>query len=65
MSTEDLKSELEVMEVEPDDIKIITPRSPRFTDHVNYILYFKKKTVKLQQLQQIKTVCFTMVKWEL
>lgn len=64
MDPEDLRKELELLEVKPVDIKIINPKSPRYADHVNYILFFKRNTVKLQSLQQIKAVCYTVVKWE-
>lgn len=64
MSIDEIKAELKLVKVEPIDIKIISPKSPRFMDHVNYILYFKKNTVKLQDLQKIKSVCFTMVRWK-
>lgn len=64
MEIADLKTELKTQNVEPVDIKIISPRTPRYQDHVNYILYFKKNSVKLQDLQKIRTVCYTVVKWE-
>lgn len=66
MGDNELKNELSEagVAVVPDDIKVIRPRNPRFKDHVNYILYFKKNTVKLQELKKISSVCYTKVTWE-
>lgn len=64
MDIPELVEELKQHKVTPSDVKIIQPRSPRFADHVNYILYFEKNTVNIQDLKNIKAVFHTIVKWE-
>lgn len=62
MDLDNLRKELKKLGVEPADIKFI---QPRYQDYVNFILYFKRNTLKIEDLQEIQAIFYTMVKWEL
>lgn len=60
----ELTNEIKLHNVTPESIKIITPKNVRYANHVNYILYFKKGEVKLDELRKIRSLFHTIVTWE-
>ena len=64
MDVTELEAELRTINLEPMNIRIIIPKNPRYTHDVVYIVSFKPGTIKLRDLQQKRTLCHTIVRWE-
>lgn len=64
MSVKDLETELKSIDLEPIEIRVITPRAPRYASDVVYIISFRPGTVKLRDLIAKRIVCHTIVQWE-
>lgn len=65
MNVDELRTELKDLQLEPVDIRIITPRNPRNPGDIVYIISYKAATVKLRDLRQTARVLFhTIVQWE-
>lgn len=61
----ELSTELNLHNVTPASIKVITPKNARYASHVNYILYFKKGEMKLDDLRKnVRSLFHTIVTWE-
>lgn len=45
----------------PVSVKHLTPRKARYAQHMNYIVQFKSKEIKLAHLKQIKDLFNTIV----
>jgi hypothetical protein len=63
LSTEVIAEELAKHQIIPDDIKGMSIRNARYDDHTNYILYFQKGKITINQLRQIRAVNSVIVKW--
>lgn len=63
MEIDTLKSELAAVNINPIDVKIITPKYP-VQDYVPYILFFKKAETTLKELRNVKALFHTIVSWE-
>lgn len=64
MDVKDLNQELNALNIKPERINIISPKNVRYADHVNYIIYFKKGEIKLDDLRQTRSLFHTVVTWE-
>lgn len=64
METSKLEDELKVLGFSPVDIKTIVPKQSRYTNHVNFIVYFKRDSVDLKALYNVKAIFHTIVRWE-
>lgn len=49
---------------DPVDIKVMTPKKARYTDHVNYLVYFKRDSTDLKKLYKTKVLNHTVIRWE-
>lgn len=61
---DELNDELQKRQITPAEIKIITPKKPKFKGAAHFILYFKKGAITLQQLRQHRALCSLVVEWE-
>lgn len=64
VAVNELGNELKLHKLSPESIKIITPNNARYVSHVNYIIYFKKGEVKLDDLRKIRSLFHTIVSCE-
>lgn len=64
METTELKQQLKDVGFEPTEIKIIEPKKSRYSNHVNYLLYFKRGATDLKKLYSTRVVNHTIVNWE-
>lgn len=64
MVTSKLTNELKSLGFEPNDVKVIVPKQSRYTDHANYIIYFKRDSVDLKALYNVKAIFHTIIRWE-
>lgn len=64
MDTNTLSAELNELGVKPVDIKTIVPKKSRYTDHMNYILYYPKHETDMRKVYNIKSINHTIVRWE-
>lgn len=62
-STQELKDELEANGVHAKEIKIFSQKKVGPEPSTLYLLYFEKGTVKLTELQKVKTLFSTVVMW--
>jgi hypothetical protein len=60
---DDIATELASYKITPDEIKKTPVRNTRYEDHTNYLLYFQKGVVTLNQLRQIKSINSVIVRW--
>lgn len=62
---EELTAELKLQNIAPESIKTITPKVAKYASQANYILYFKKGVVKLDDLRKnVRSLFHTIVNWE-
>lgn len=59
-----LKMELSELNVHPTQVYAISPRNVRYTDDTMYLMHFKVGTIKLSDLQKIRALNHTIVKWD-
>lgn len=64
MDHTELKNLLKDVGVCPLDIKTITPKQSRYSNHANYILSFSKEDFNMKNLHAIKVVNHVIVTWE-
>lgn len=64
LETDKLKEELTSLGFPPLDIKTIVPKQSRYSDQVNYIIYFKRESTDLKALYRVKAINYTVVHWE-
>lgn len=64
MEHEELTELLKECGVCPIEIKTITPRQSRYSNHANYVLSFKREGFDMKDLQKIKAVNYVGVRWE-
>lgn len=60
---EDLKNQLESLEIAPVTVHPIRPKNPRYDNHVDFVIHFKKGQTSLAELKKIKQLCFVKVDW--
>lgn len=60
MESDELMAELDLVGVKPSEVKTMSTSNE---DVVPYLLYFANGTVKLQDLQNIRYVCNSVVRW--
>lgn len=63
-SPEELKAALVAKGIHPLDVKQLVPKNPRYPGHMNYIVYFKKGAVKINDLRKHTLICHSSVKYE-
>ena len=63
MDVNDLKNELAFNQINPVEIKLLIPKQRRYHHHANYILHFKRGCTSLQELQKVKALFNTIVRW--
>lgn len=59
----ELKEELELKGVQPADLKMFSKKKIGPEESVLYLLYFEKGSIKMSELQGVKALFNTMVKW--
>lgn len=64
MEHEELTELLKECGVCPSEIKTITPRQSRYSNHANYVLSFNREGFDMKDLQMIKAVNYVGVRWE-
>lgn len=64
MEITELMSELASHQIRPNDVKYISPKRPKFDDQMNYLLFFKKGEVSLNELRKCRSLCFLKIEWE-
>lgn len=64
MEIADLLAELESKQIKPVDVKYISPKRPKFDDQMNYLLFFKKGEMTLNDLKKCRSLCYLKVEWE-
>lgn len=63
VSIPDLKEELEAMGILPLDIKVLSSKKSGADEHTLYLVYFKRGTVKIQDLRRTKAIFNVVVSW--
>lgn len=61
---ETLKEHLAALDLEPADVKIITPKKSTHSNNVIYLLYYKQGSVDMKKLYGTKAINHTIVRWE-
>lgn len=64
MDTSELSKLIKEAGFDPVEIKTITPKNSRYTDHINYLVYFKRDSTNLKELYKTKVINHTMIRWE-
>lgn len=64
MAPEELKQYLTGINLEPMDVKIITPKKSSRADSVIFLLYYRKGSVDMKKLYETKAINHTIVRWE-
>lgn len=64
ITVDELKTHLKNVNVSPEDIKIMKLKNTRYTNQANYLLYFKKSSVSINDLKKIRAVNNIIVSWE-
>ena len=64
MDVNELQEELTSLDLTPISIRTITPKNPRYTNNVVYVVEFKAGTIKFRELAQKRVVSHTVVQWE-
>lgn len=64
MDTKDLAQLLGEKGVTPTEIRTITPRQSRYTNHANYVLSFVKDKFNMGDLHKIKALNHVIIHWE-
>lgn len=64
ITVDELKSHLSNVNVTPEDIKIMKLKNTRYTGQANYLLYFKKSSISINDLKKIRAVNNIIVSWE-
>lgn len=64
MEISELEADLHANNLNPEKIQVIEPKRSRYTNHRTYILYFKKNSITLSELQKVDTLCQTVVEWQ-
>lgn len=59
----DLQEELEALNIVPLDIKVLSSKKSGADEHTLYLVYFKRGTVKIQDLRKTKALFNVMVHW--
>lgn len=59
----ELEKELNDCDIHPTDIKVLSVRKNGLEDNALYLLYFRKGTVKLQELRKVKALFNVIVRW--
>lgn len=66
METERLMEELATKNIFPQDIKVMTPKKPRYSDEANYLLFFSKGNLTLNDFRRnCRSLSCLMIEWEL
>lgn len=63
MSIDNVKEALSEFNVTPEDVKQMRVRNLRFLEHNNFILYFRKGSISIGALREIKAINNVLVKW--
>lgn len=63
MPVEDVMQALSELNVQPEDIKPMRVRNTRFLEHNNFILYFRKGSISIGGLREIKAINNVLVRW--
>lgn len=61
---EDVAKELEALEVKPVEVKTQKPKRQRYTNHVNYIVYYRRGDPNLRKVYSIERLLHTSISWE-
>lgn len=64
ITVDELKAHLSNVNVIPQDIKIMKLKNTRYTGQANYLLYFKKSSISINDLKKIRAVNNIIVSWE-
>lgn len=64
MNIDDLKKELSLHGITPEDIKLIAPTKSKYEDQAHYLLYFKKGSTTINDLRKCRSLCYLKVDWE-
>lgn len=59
----DLKEELEAVNVMPLEVKVLSSKKSGAGEHTLYLVYFKRGTMKIQDLRNTKALFNVMVHW--
>lgn len=59
----DLKEELEALSLEPLDVKVLSTSKSGADEHTLYLVYFKRGSVKIQDLRKTKAIFNVVVSW--
>lgn len=60
----ELYEELRNLQIHCEDVKLMKLKFKRYEEQSNYLLYFRKGTVKLSELRKTRTIFNTIVKWD-
>lgn len=61
--TDEIISALNKKDIQPFDIKKLSIKNIRYDDHSNYLLYFHKCSVTIQQLRNVKSIFSVIIHW--
>lgn len=64
MTIQEIKDELKLVKIVPEDVRIIEPKHSRYNEHVKYILFFQKGSITFAAIKEIKIICHTVVRWD-
>lgn len=64
MEKSDIEEELKLAGLSPLEVVVIKRRRERYENDALYIVSFKKDSIKLKELQKIRTIYHTIVKWK-
>lgn len=65
MDISELKEQLKLQRIVPDDITIIPMKKRRFDDQALYLLYFKKGSTNINELRKCQFLSYMRIDWEL